>query len=88
MWGSNTNDQMCMDAPGSTSSATFVGHVKWNRTFQADPIMASGARAYKDSAHVSAKYYSYSSREYYARSTWNYSGNLPGQPSGYVRVCG
>lgn len=87
-WGTASNDRMCMDAPGSSSYATFVGNVKWHRTFLADPNMASAARAYRDSAYSSGQYYSASDREFYARATWNYSGDLAGQPSGYVEICG
>ena len=85
--GSGSNDRMCMDAPGSASYATFVGNVKWHRTFQADPVMASASQTYRASAYASGQYSSYSSREYYARAVWNHSGDLAGQPSGYVRIC-
>lgn len=86
-WGSGSNDRMCMDAPGSSSYATFVGHVYWHRTFLSDPAQVSGARAYSDPAMASGQYSSYTSREYYSHSTWNWSGNLTGQPSGYVEIC-
>lgn len=86
-WGSASNDRMCMDAPGSSSHATFVGGVYWHRTFLTDPLQVNAARNYSDPAYMSGQYPSYSNREYYSRSTWNYSGDLAGKPSGHVSIC-